>query len=94
LRILLLHDIGAEINTDGADAWKSTSGEDFIASENDIVEWDGTKWNIVFDASSAEETIYVTNLRTGIQYKFENGEWINSIDGEYPVGTWGMILDA
>lgn len=94
LRILLLHDIGAEINTDGADAWKSTSGEDFIANENDIVEWDGAKWNIVFDASSAEETTYVTNLRTGVQYKFENGEWINSIDGEYPVGTWGMILDA
>ena len=94
LRILLLHDIGAEINTDGADAWKSNSGEDFVASENDIVEWDGAKWNIVFDASSAEETIYVTNLRTGVQYKFDNGEWINSIDGEYPVGIWGMILDA
>lgn len=94
LRILLLHDIGAEINTDGADAWKSTSGEDFIANENDIVEWDGAKWNIVFDASSAEETTYVTNLRTSVQYKFENGEWINSIDGEYPVGTWGMILDG
>lgn len=94
LRILLLHDIGAEINDDGADAWKSTSGEDFIAEENDIVEWDGNKWHVVFDASVAEDTIYVTNLRTSVQYKFENSEWINSIDGEYPIGTWGMNLDG
>jgi hypothetical protein len=94
LRILLLHDIGAEINIDGADGWKSTNGEDFIAQENDIVEWDGNRWHVVFDASVAEDTIYVTNLRTGVQYKFEDGEWINAIDGEYPIGTWGMNLDG
>lgn len=94
LRILLLHAIGDEINTDGADAWKSVSGEDFIAEENDIVEWDGSKWTIVFNANETQDIIYVTNLRTGTQYKFENGEWINSIDGEYPIGTWGMLLDG
>ena len=94
VRILLLHDIGAEINIDGADAWKSTSGEDLIAQENDIIEWDGNEWNIVFDADQAEDTVYITNLKTGIQYKFENGAWINSIDGEYPIGTWGMNLEG
>lgn len=94
LRILLLHDIGAEINVDGADGWKSTSGEDFIAEENDIVEWDGNEWRIVFNASNIEETVYVTNLNTSVQYKFENNEWINAIDGEYPIGTWGMSLEG
>lgn len=93
LRILLLHDIGDEINVDGADAWKSTTGEDFIAKENDIVEWDGNKWSVIFEAATSEEKIYVTNLKTGIQYKFDNGEWINSISGEYPIGTWGILLD-
>ena len=34
-----------EINEDGADAWKSVGGADFIADTNDIVEWDGTQWN-------------------------------------------------
>lgn len=93
LRILLLHDIGAEINVDGADAWKSITGEDFIAHENDIVEWDGKKWTVIFDSKNSNETIYVTNLKTNTQYKFSNGEWINSISGEYPIGTWGILLD-
>lgn len=89
-RILLLGDIGAEINSDGADAWKSVAGEDLIASANDIIEWDGTKWVTVFDASETTETIYTTNLRTGIQYKYDLGEWILSFEGEYPDGSWRL----
>ena len=50
-RILLLGAIGSTGNTDGADAWKDTSGNDtLIASENDIIEWSGTQWQIVFDS--------------------------------------------
>jgi len=92
-RILLLGDIGNEINEDGADAWKNLDGTDFVAEANDIVEWDGSKWNIVFDASdndSSEDIIYTTNLNTGVQYKFDTGEWILSFEGEYPVGTWRL----
>ena len=94
IRILLLHNIGSEVNTDGADAWKSNTGADFIAGENDIIEWDGNKWQVVFDASTNNDIIYTTNLNTSVQYKFIDGEWINSIDGEYPIGTWGMLLDG
>lgn len=89
-RILLLGDIGDAINTDGADAWKNTDGTDFIAKANDIVEWDGSKWSIVFDASTSNQTIYTTNLNTGVQYKYDNGEWILSFEGEYPVGGWRL----
>lgn len=89
-RILLLGDIGNEINTDGADAWKSTTSEDLIASANDIIEWDGNRWVIVFDASAATETIYTTNLRTGVQYKYDSEEWILSFQGEYPDGSWRL----
>jgi len=89
-KILLLDEsIGDAINTDGADAWKNTDGSDFIAGANDIVEWTGTKWNIVFDASAnTDKTIYTTNLNTGIQYKWSNGEWLLAFEGEYPHGTW------
>ena len=81
--------IGDAINTDGADAWKNADGTDFIAGANDIVEWDGSKWHIVFDSSSnANTTVYTTNLNTGIQYKFEKGEWLLAFEGEYPQGTW------
>lgn len=95
-RILLLGDINnsesvGNPNYDGPDAWKNANGTDFVASANDIIEWDGTKWHIVFDASEEDSTIvYTTNLNTGVQYKYDQDEWILSYDGEYPVGTWRL----
>jgi hypothetical protein len=91
-RILLLGDIGDTSNTDGPDAWKQRDGiTDFIASANDIIEWDGNNWSIVFDASEDDSTVvYTTNLNTGVQYKYDQDEWILSYDGEYPVGTWRL----
>ena len=88
-RILLLEDIGNAANTDGADAWKNADNTDLIASANDIIEWDGTKWHIVFDASADDSTVvYTSNLTTAKQYKYVEDEWVLSYDGEYPVGTW------
>ena len=91
-RILLLDEsIGDPSNEDGADAWKNADGSDFVASANDIVEWSGTKWSIVFDASSkTTETIYTTNLNTGVQYKWTGTEWLLAFEGEYPHGTWRL----
>ncbi len=90
-RILLLGSIGDTINSDGADAWKNLDNTDFVASENDIVEWDGASWNIVFDAdSNSYDTVYTTNLNTGVQYKFDSSEWILSFEGEYPNGAWRL----
>jgi hypothetical protein len=95
-RILLLGNINNSSNTsnagyDGPDAWKNTNGTDFVASANDIVEWDGTTWHIVFNASEEDSTVvYTTNLNTGVQYKYDQDEWILSVDGEYPVGTWRL----
>ena len=89
LRLLLLDNgIGDGSNTDGADAWKNSNNTDLIASANDIVEWSGTAWSIVFDASASTSTTYTTNLNTGIQYKYQNNEWVLSYEGEYPHGTW------
>ena len=94
-RVLLLKDIGSSQNTDGADAWKSNSNVDLIASANDIVEWNGTNWQIIFDASANPDPgdstftpTYITNLKTGIQYKWNGSEWILSFEGEYRKGTW------
>ena len=89
LRLLLLNNmIGNSDNTDGADAWKNSNNTDFVAGQNDIVEWDGSNWQVVFDASAATSVVYTTNLNTGIQYKYINNEWILSYEGEYPHGTW------
>ena len=88
VRVLLLGSIGSATNTDGADAWKNNDGTDFIASENDIVEWTGTKWQILFDSSTVSDIKFVTNLNTSIQYKWTGTEWVKSIEGEYRNGAW------
>ena len=89
IRILLLGDIGDLItNVDGANAWKNGDGSDFEANANDIIEWDGSKWHVVFDSQNTKDFVYQTNLNTGIQYKWDTGEWILSFEGEYPNGSW------
>ena len=99
LRLLLLGDINTSSNVgaagyDGPDAWKNADNTDFVAGENDIVEWSGTAWSVVFDASTdpGTATKYVTNLNTGVQYRWTGTEWILSFEGEYQKGTWRLSL--
>ena len=99
LRLLLLGAINTSSNVgqagyDGPDAWKNADNTDFVAGENDIVEWDGSAWSIVFDASADAdtETKYITNLNTGVQYRWTGTEWILSFEGEYRKGTWRLAL--
>lgn len=91
-RFLILEDIGSDQNADGPDAWKNSNGSDFIANADDIVEWDGNNWNIIFDASATDSITYVTNLRTGVQYKWDGEIWSKSFEGEYPAGSWRLVL--
>jgi hypothetical protein len=92
VRLLLLDDVGLAGQTVVASAWANTDGTGLVANINDIIEWDGTKWNIIFDASTITDTTYITNLNTQTQYRFKNNEWLLSIDGDYPVGTWRIEL--
>jgi hypothetical protein len=81
------------LNEDGPDAWKNTDGSDFIANTNDIIEWDGTKWQVIFDANATTDTIvYLTNIYTNVQYKWDGVSWRKSFEGEYPRGTWRLEL--
>jgi hypothetical protein len=92
IRFLLLEGIGDPINDDGPDGWKNLDNSDFITGPNNIIEWDGTKWTVVFDAANTNEITYVTNLRTGIQYKWDGESWTKSFEGEYREGHWRMVL--
>ena len=67
------------------------------ASKNDIIQYDAIndEWDVVWDASDPASTIaYVTNLHTGIQYKFNNGVWVKSYEGIYRQGNWSIVLDG
>lgn len=81
-RYLLLNDIA-----DDADAWNA-----FTAKTNDIIEWNGTVWTVVLEAATTDQIVYVTNLRTGVQYKFEDDAWTRAFEGEYQEGHWRLML--
>jgi hypothetical protein len=78
---------------DGPDAWKNLDGSDPLIRANTIIEWDGSKWTEIFNPTTDQGTFYITNLRTGIQYRFENEQWLKSFEGEYQSGYWGFVED-
>ena len=91
-RYLLVNDIGDYNNIAGAVAWKGTDGNDLVAHANDIVEYNGAHWRVVFDSANENSLQYVTNLTTGIQYKWQNNQWSKSYDGLYNEGEWMLVL--
>ena len=86
-RYLLLESIGDADNTDSADAWGN-----LVASANDIIEYDGSNWTVSFDASANDTKQYVSNLTTGIQYKWDGTNWTKSYQGLYEGGEWSLVL--
>jgi hypothetical protein len=92
-RFLLVEDIGDAGNIDGADAWKSTGGVDFVAQANDIVEWTGSAWRIIFNSSQETESmVWQTNIYTGVQYLWNGVSWVKSFEGEYTSDKWKIVL--
>jgi len=79
-----------------AEAWGTT-----IASANDIIEKQASgTWSRVFDAdantdlsdSTYTAVQYVTNVTTGVQYKWlpDAGYWVKSYEGFYEPGSWSL----
>jgi hypothetical protein len=102
-RYLLTEDTGDINNSSNPKAWEGLQGQSLIAKANDIIEYNGTRWQVVFNSEQMFETQYVTNIVTGIQYKWmpplvedgqtvELGQWVKSYDGLYPGGSWTLTL--
>ena len=95
-RYLFVSDTGNSSSTSPgfAQAWRGTDGTTLIANTNDIVEYDGTKWNVVFNANDNTAGIvqYVTNLTTSVQYRWADSQWLKSYEGLYPEGEWSIVL--
>jgi hypothetical protein len=63
------------------------------ASENDIIEYNGSAWVVSFDASSqVGNTHYMHNTFTSKQYQWTGTQWISSYEGEYKPGYWRLVL--
>ena len=91
-RYLLNESTGSAANPSNPTAWLGTSGQPLIANANDIIEFDGVRWAVVFQSQGTTTPQYVTNLTTGIQYFWDGNKWVKSIDGLYPGGEWTLVL--
>ena len=95
-RYLLINDTGSASTDDPgfAEAWRGTDGTTLVASTNDIIQYDGVRWNVVFNASdnTDKNVQYVTNLTTSVQYRWASGQWLKSYEGLYPGGEWSLVL--
>ena len=81
-RYLITEDLG-----DGYTNWNVD------ASENDIIEYNGSAWVVSFDASSQSgSTHYMHNTFTSKQYQWTGTQWISSYEGEYKPGYWRLVL--
>jgi hypothetical protein len=91
-RYLFTQDTGS-FDEGNAVAWEGSNGQPLVARANDIVEYDGTRWQISFDSTSSPDNIqYVTNITTEIQYQWTGSTWVKSYQGLYPGGTWNLVL--
>jgi hypothetical protein len=73
--------------------WTGVNGQPLVAMANDIVEYDGARWNVVFDSTSSPENMqYVTNITTELQYRWTGSAWVKSYQGIYPGGQWTLVL--
>jgi len=91
-RYLLTQAIGSYANEQGALGWRGADNMDLVAQGGDIIEYNGSHWVVVFDSQQENALQYVTNLVTGAQYKWINGEWIKSFEGMYAGGQWSLAL--
>jgi hypothetical protein len=85
-RYIIVEDIGGDSSTV---AWGS-----LVAKANDIIEYNGSTWNVSFDAEQATTVEYVTNLTTNIQYRYvpEEGMWLKSYEGWYDQGDYSIVI--
>ena len=70
---------------DGFNPWGTIE-----ANTNDIIEYDGTSWNVVFDSQNFTGKEYIKNLSNGQHYVFQGGEWSFTYIGEYTPGFWRL----
>jgi hypothetical protein len=99
-RYLILEDINTDTSIAEADMplnWKlygqnSVQTDRLVAHANDIIQWDGTQWNVILDSSTNLDITYITNSYTGIQYKWDGEEWTKAVDGLYTPGQWRLVL--
>lgn len=63
-------------------------GSSIVAYPNDIIEYNGTTWQVVFDSRNATGLNYVVNNSNSSQYTFDGVNWAYTYYGIYSPGYW------
>jgi hypothetical protein len=90
-RYMMLEDIGGTDGPNGQSGATVAWGP-LTASKNDIIMFNGTVWQVVFDSKTATTEGFVTNLYTNKQLHWDKTQWELSIDGQYAPGMWRIYL--
>jgi len=90
-RYLILEDVDSTA-TNGPEAWRNQDDSPFSAQTNDVVQWDGAKWNNILISAETQAMTYITNARTGVQYVWDGENWMKSFEGMYTPGQWRLVL--
>jgi hypothetical protein len=88
-RYLVLNDVGSLTNPYPPAAWGQV-----VARANDIIEYDASSgWFVAFQAGEHFDNVqFVTNLTTGLQYRWDKHQWVKSYEGLYSGGDWSLVL--
>jgi hypothetical protein len=89
---LLTDSTGSWANGANPLAWLGEQDQPLVAQVNDIIEWTGQRWRVVFVAADESTVQYVTNITTGTQYEWTGSTWMKSYQGVYPGGSWQLVL--
>ena len=88
-RYLIVEDIGSPGS-------QTVAWGDLVANANDIIQYNAGlgSWVVSFDSNAAETVEYVTNLTTGIQYRYVplEGVWMKSYEGWYDQGDYSIVI--
>lgn len=86
-RYLIVENIGSDNAT--TVAWGN-----LVANANDIIQYNASvgEWQVAFDSQDSEDVEFVTNITTGVQYRYINGSWMKSVDGWYSEGDWSVVI--
>ncbi len=63
-------------------------GQFIVAYPNDIIEFNGIDWIVIFDSRNAVGLNYVINNSNGSQYTFDGVDWTYTYYGVYAPGYW------
>ncbi len=63
-------------------------GDTIVAYPNDIIEFNGTTWSVIFSAKNSNGKYYTVNNSNSSQYMFDGISWTYSYYGLYAPGYW------